>query len=55
MRSHVARCRLAVTYADNPQTDGVDLVGEVEFPNLTLDTTVSAQSPGPPAVGARCA
>lgn len=40
LRSHAARGRLQVTFADNPQTDAIELTGEVEFPNLQLDVQV---------------
>eukprot|EP00667_Euglena_gracilis_P000008 EG_transcript_8 len=36
--SHVVKGKLAVTYKDHPQKDSVDLVGDVTFPNLHLDT-----------------
>lgn len=35
---HVVKGKLAVTYKDHPQKDSVDLVGDVTFPNLHLDT-----------------
>lgn len=42
MHSHTARQKLAVAFADNPQTDALDLVGAIEFPNLALSMAVSA-------------
>ena len=43
LRSHVARQMLQVAFTDNPQTDGLELTGEVEFPNLVVDTQVRLQ------------
>lgn len=40
LRSHVARQKLQVAFSDNPQTYGLELTGEVEFPNLLLDVQV---------------
>jgi hypothetical protein len=40
MRSHTARQKLAVAYTDNPHVDGIDLTGEIEFPNLVLERQV---------------
>ena len=41
MCSHVARQKLAVSYSDNPQTDALELLGEIEFPNLAISTQAS--------------
>lgn len=41
MRSHAARQKLAVAFSDNPQTDALDLLGAIEFPNLALSAQVS--------------
>ena len=38
LQSLTARQRLQVTYSDNPQKDGVDLVADMQFPNLRLET-----------------
>lgn len=40
LKSHVARQKLLVTYSDNPQTDALELIGQIEFPNLVLDAQV---------------
>eukprot|EP00232_Nephroselmis_pyriformis_P008175 CAMPEP_0182895474 /NCGR_PEP_ID=MMETSP0034_2-20130328/25702_1 /TAXON_ID=156128 /ORGANISM="Nephroselmis pyriformis, Strain CCMP717" /LENGTH=2117 /DNA_ID=CAMNT_0025029307 /DNA_START=132 /DNA_END=6482 /DNA_ORIENTATION=- len=32
------KSKLAVTYSDNPQKDSIDLAGEINFPNVELDT-----------------
>jgi hypothetical protein len=44
LKSHIARQQLLVAYTDNPQTDALELVGEVEFPNLVLDAHVRNNS-----------
>jgi hydrocephalus-inducing protein len=30
--------RLVVTYLDNPQKDGIDLIADIQFPNLEFET-----------------
>ena len=39
--THLARQKLAVSYSDNPQTDALELLGEIEFPNLAISTQAS--------------
>jgi len=40
LHSHLAKQKLAVSYTDNPQTDALELIGEVEFPNLVVEAQV---------------
>lgn len=41
----MARQKLLVSFTDNPQTDALELTGEVEFPNLVLDAQVRRPPP----------
>ncbi len=40
LKSHVARQKLSIAFIDNPQTDALELTGEVEFPNLVVGAQV---------------
>ncbi len=39
MQSQLVKQKLLVTYSDNPQKDSVELVGDIQFPNLTFDSS----------------